>query len=171
MRIINSKSAPLINLFSKYPTPTIIIIVQHIKTNYQIYHHWPSSQQLLLPLKTMLKTHFQVRDYFWQLKTYFTLKALFSRYLSFCLDILVIHKNGLRKIRLIFWIYDVTAWLENNCKNHTQNMMEKLFPEPFLKNRNCVRINILKLFAVNVTCMLIWELLKYSKIRLQSTCF
>ena len=60
----------------------------------------------------MLKTNSQVWDNFWQLKTLWKWWKrifvspqklfLFSRYLGFCLDFLVIYQNSLiRKIRLI----------------------------------------------------------------------
>ena len=42
-------------------------------------------------------------------------------------------------------------------KNHTQYVVEKLFPDPFLKNKNGVYhwINSLKLYAVYFYCTLI----------------
>ena len=56
---------------------------------------------------------------------------LFSRYLSFCLDFLVLQQNGLiRKIRLISIFHDITAWLvaihlspniSRSIGNHTLN--------------------------------------------------
>ena len=58
----------------------------------------------------ILKVHFQVWDSFWQLKAFKNDENfispqklfLFSRYLNFCLDFLVMYQNGLnRKIRLI----------------------------------------------------------------------
>ena len=43
----------------------------------------------------------------------------FSRYLSFCLDFLVMYRKGLiKKIKVNFKFYDVTAWLTNNCYTH-----------------------------------------------------
>ena len=38
---------------------------------------------------------------------------LFSRYLSFCLNFLVM--NLIKKIKVDFKFYDVTVWLTNNC--------------------------------------------------------
>ena len=116
----------------------------------------------------------------------------FSRYLSFCLDFLV---------KVNFKFYDVAAWLTNNCnthiaprycnqtikfgqlieltwetfflKNHSQNMVEKLVPDPFLKNQNWAYlwINSLKFYRVCFYCMASWGLLKHIEIKLQTTCF
>ena len=44
----------------------------------------------------------------------------FSRYLSFCHDFLVIQKKGEH-----FFL-----------KNHTESVLEKLLPDPYLKNQN-----------------------------------
>ena len=42
------------------------------------------------------------------------------------------------------------TWETYSLKNHTQNMMEKLFPDPFLKNQNWVYIwiNSVMFYAV-----------------------
>ena len=42
-------------------------------------------------------------------------------------------------------------------KNHTQNVVEKVVPDPFLKNQNrlCFQINILKCYTVCFYSMLI----------------
>ena len=58
-------------------------------------------------------------------------------------------------------------------KNHTQNVVEKLFPDPFLKNQNWVylRINSLKFYEVCFYFILIWGLSKYSESKLHITCF
>ena len=52
-------------------------------------------------------------------------------------------------------------------------MVEKLFPDPFLKNQNWVYlwINSLKFYALCFYCMLIWGLSKYIENNLQTTCF
>ena len=42
----------------------------------------------------------------------------FSRYLSFCLTFLIMHRNGLIKDKVNFKFYDVTAWLANNILIH-----------------------------------------------------
>ena len=43
----------------------------------------------------------------------------FSRYLSFCLDFLVMYKNSLiRKMRLISKFISSQTWLANNCNTH-----------------------------------------------------
>ena len=44
---------------------------------------------------------------------------LFSRYLNFCLDFLVIWEKQLdEKDKVIFEIHGVTAWLANNYNTH-----------------------------------------------------
>ena len=125
----------------------------------------------------------------------------FSRYLSFCHDFLVIYKNGLiRKIRLISKFMKQLnaihilpnisrskgvqkmkfgALIEHNMRNiffwkcHTQNLVEKLFPDSFLKNQIWLYLWIisLKIYIICYYCMLIWGLLKYSKTKLQTNCF
>ena len=51
----------------------------------------------------------------------------FSRYLSFCLDFLVIYRNGLiLKDKFNFEFYEVTAWLKNNCNINIAQYLEKL---------------------------------------------
>ena len=48
---------------------------------------------------------------------------LFSRYLSFCLNFLVMYRKGLiKKIKFNFKCYDVTAWLIKNCNTHMPNI-------------------------------------------------
>ena len=58
-------------------------------------------------------------------------------------------------------------------KNHTQNVVEKLFPDYFPKNRNWIYlwINSLKFYTVRSSCMPSWVLSKYIETRLQITCF
>ena len=58
-------------------------------------------------------------------------------------------------------------------KNRTQNVQEKLFPDPYLKNQNWVGLWIysLKFYTVFLNCMLICGLSKYSEIKLRKTCF
>ena len=66
---------------------------------------------------------------------YFTLlKALFSspRYLNFCLGFLDMKKHDNPIRQQIKIIMQETFLL----KNHTQNEVEKLFPNPFLRNQN-----------------------------------
>ena len=49
----------------------------------------------------------------------------FRRYLSFCLDFLVMYRKGLiKKIKVNFKFYDVTAWLTNNCNIHIAQYFE-----------------------------------------------
>ena len=81
-------------------------------------------------------------------------------------------------------IYDVATWLTSNCnahitwkmfflKNHTQNVMEKLFPDPVLKNQNWAYLwmNSLKFYIVYFYCMLSWGLSKYIETKLQTIYF
>ena len=58
-------------------------------------------------------------------------------------------------------------------KNHTQNMVEKLFTDPFLKTQHWAYlwINSLKLYTVNFQCMPSWGLSKYIENKLPITCF
>ena len=53
-------------------------------------------------------------------------------------------------------------------KSHTQNVVEKLFPDPFLKNQiwGCLWINSLKIYAVWFYCMPSWGLSKYTEAKL-----
>ena len=53
-----------------------------------------------------------------------------------------------------------------------QNVVEKLFPDSFLKNQNLayMRINSLKFYTIIFYWMLIWELSKYSETKLHTTC-
>ena len=55
-------------------------------------------------------------------------------------------------------------------KNHTQNVLEKLFPDPYLKNQNWAYlwINSVKFQTVCFYCMLIWGLSKYSGIETET---
>ena len=47
--------------------------------------------------------------------------------------------------------------IEHNMRNHTQNVLEKLFPDPYLKNQNlaCLWINSVKFQRVCFYCLLI----------------
>ena len=58
-------------------------------------------------------------------------------------------------------------------KNHTQNVEEKLFPNPFLNNRNWsyLWINSLKFYAVCFYCMPSWILPNHIETKLQNICF
>ena len=58
-------------------------------------------------------------------------------------------------------------------ENHTQNMVEKLFPDPFVKNQNrgYLWINSLKFNTVCFQCMPSSGLPKYFQAKLQTTCF
>ena len=64
-------------------------------------------------------------------------------------------------------------WKAFFLKNHTQNVMEKLVPVPFLKNQNWPYfwINSLKFYTVCFSCMASWELSKYVEAKLQTTCW
>ena len=58
-------------------------------------------------------------------------------------------------------------------KNYTQDVTEKLDPNPFLRNQNWVYlwINSLKFYIVYLYCMPSWGLSKYIETKLQTTCF
>ena len=58
-------------------------------------------------------------------------------------------------------------------KNDTQNVIEKLFPGPFLKSQNglFLWINSTKFFTVSFNCMLISGLSKFSETKLHTACF
>ena len=57
---------------------------------------------------------------------YFILKALFSRYLNFCHDFMVMLKKRIdQKDKVNFKIHDVTAWLTNNCNTHIAQYLTK----------------------------------------------
>ena len=60
-----------------------------------------------------------------------------------------------------------------SLKNYTQNVVEELFPDPFLKNRNLAYlwINSLKFYIVCFYCMPSWGLSKYIETKLQTNCF
>ena len=64
-------------------------------------------------------------------------------------------------------------WETLFLKNHTWNVVEKLFSDSFLKNQNWayLSINSLKLYTVCFHCMQSWWLPKYIKTKLQTTCF
>ena len=58
-------------------------------------------------------------------------------------------------------------------KNHTQNVMEKLVPEPFLENHNWAYlwINRSKFYTPCFYCIASWELSKYIETKLETTFF
>ena len=58
---------------------------------------------------------------------YFILKLfLFSRYLRFCHDFLVMKKKRLDwKDKVNFEIHDITTWLTNNCNTHIVQYLKK----------------------------------------------
>ena len=82
-----------------------------------------------------LRAHSQVWDNFRQLKALWQWgkmffispeKLLFSRYLSFCLDFLVIYKNGfITNNEVNFKIYDVKNSITNNYNTHTTRYLKK----------------------------------------------
>ena len=63
-------------------------------------------------------------------------------------------------------------WKSFFLKNYTQNVVEKLFPDPFLKNQNWAYlwINMLKLYKFCFYCLLSWGLSELIETKLQSTC-
>ena len=67
---------------------------------------------------------------------------------------------------LVSW--ENVTWETFFLKNHTQNMIEKLVPDPFLKNLNWpyLFINSLRFSTVCFYCMQCWGLLKHIKNKL-----
>ena len=58
-------------------------------------------------------------------------------------------------------------------QNHTQNVLEKLVPNLFLKRQNWTYlwINNLNFYTVYLYCMPSWGLSKHIETKLQTTCF
>ena len=58
-------------------------------------------------------------------------------------------------------------------KNHTQNAMEKLFPDSFLQNQHWgyLRINSLKFYKACLHCMPRWRPSKSTETKMQTNCF
>ena len=63
--------------------------------------------------------------------------------------------------------------LKNHSKNHAQNVVEKLVPDPFLNNKieHISESIVLKFYTVCSYCMTSLELSKYNETKLQITCF
>ena len=130
-----------------------------------------------------LKAHFQVFDTFKNNEECF----LFHAISSFCSQNISVFGHVAKwldkKNKVNFKFYDFTAWLANNCnthtwetfslKNRTQNVLEKLVPDPFLKNKNWAYlwINSWKFYTVCFYCMPSWGLSKYIETRLQTIYF
>ena len=55
-------------------------------------------------------------------------------------------------------------------EKYTQNFVEKLFSDPFLKNQNW-ELSLDKFYTVYFYGMTCWGLLKYAKTKLETTCF
>ena len=64
------------------------------------------------------------------------------------------------------------TWETFFLKNHTQNAVDKLVPDHFLKNWNWayLRINSLTFYTVCFYCMPYWGLSQYIEIKLQTPC-
>ena len=58
-------------------------------------------------------------------------------------------------------------------KGYTQNVVDKLLPDLFIKNQNWTFLwtNSLKFYTVYFYCMEIWGLSKYFETKIQTTCF
>ena len=95
---------------------------------------------------------------------YFTVKALLlSRCSNVSLDFLVMQKTDENEMKFAqLKRYDIRNIF---LKNLTKNLVEKLFPDPFLKNQNCAYtwINSLKFCTVLFHCMPSWGLIKDKK--------
>ena len=66
------------------------------------------------------------------------------------------------------------TWETTFLKNHTQNVLEKLFADPFLKNQNWTvsgSINIPEFYKVYFYCLTISGWSKYIEFKLQTICF
>ena len=72
----------------------------------------------------------------------------------------------------IWSVNRVITWETFFLKNHTQNVVEKLFPCPFLKNQNWAYlwINIPKFYIFCFNCLPSWGLSKMIKTKLQPIC-
>ena len=70
-------------------------------------------------------------------------------------------------------IYDLYSSIAIFLKNLTQNVVEKLVPDPFLKNwnRTYLWINSLKFYTVFLSYAKLRGLSKYVQTKLQTTCF
>ena len=114
----------------------------------------------------------------------------FSRYLSFCLDVLVTYQNGLiKKIRLISNFVTSQPGKGNQTMKFGQLIQCKIkniflekscaicsgetSPRHFLKNQNraYLWINSLKFYIVCFYCMVSRGLSQYTETKLQTTCF
>ena len=129
---------------------------------------------------------------------YFTLKDFFVLKIFKCFSWIFGHvgKRLNYKDKVNFKIYDVATWetiainilsniskIKDNqaikfdqlieLKNHTQKVVEKLLPDPFLKDQNWAYlwINSLKFYTVCFYCMSSCELSKFIETKLQTTCF
>ena len=81
---------------------------------------------------------------------YFILKALFILKINVCLDFLVKQKKRVdQKYRVYFKIYDVTAWLTNNCNSYIAQYLLKL-RQPFNKIWSVNRISQEKYFSSKI---------------------
>ena len=72
-----------------------------------------------------------------------------------------------------FLVPKMSLFFYNGSKTHSQNVVEKLFPDPFLKNQNWTNlwINSLKFYTICFNCMLSWGPSKYVETKVQTTCF
>ena len=88
----------------------------------------------------------------------------FSRYLSFCLDFLVMHRKRLfKKIKINFKLYDVTAWLTNNCNTHIAQYFEIYFLILDIFSHVCLQ-------KFSVSCICNNDLLDFNRRVAESRC-
>ena len=88
----------------------------------------------------------------------------FSRYLSFCLDFLVMHRKRLfKKIKINFKLYDVTAWLTNNCNTHIAQYFEIYFLILDIFSHVCLQ-------KFSVSCICNNDLLDFNRSVAESCC-
>ena len=79
---------------------------------------------------------------------------------------LISEVKATRQWHLVSWLH--ITWGTFLLKNHTQNVVKKLFPDSYLKSQNWAYlwINIVKFKTVCFYFTLIWGLSKYSEIEL-----
>ena len=79
---------------------------------------------------------------------YFTLNdLLFLRYLSFCLDLFFMYKNGLiRKIRLVLKFMTSQRGYQNNCNAHIANIPRSKGSQT-MKSGQLIEYNLRNIFV------------------------
>ena len=105
---------------------------------------------------------------------------MFLRYLTFCLDFFGrVAKWFDQKNKVNFKIYDVTAWLTNNCNTHiAQHQLIEYNMRIIFTEKWCTKCGgetsprpflVLNFYTVCFYCIPSWRLLKYIETKLQTT--